>query len=223
MVQMAPGDSQTAPLNISHDSDRELRVKSNTSGDIEPVSLSVSENTALQPGMIGKIPISIHVPVDAQYSHYQALLHLDVMDPMRPAGKQTYDIPIGIDVTPVLIRHDLTLANLTVGQQSIINTVITNVRDKRGTVQVDIYFPDGGLSVVSSQLEPVGMVRGTTGQVYSQVLELDPVKIKSHQRTVVVEVSDDVPKTKTIVGVARYRFDDGISGSATSEAYIYVE
>ena len=141
---------------------------------------------------------------------------------MRPAGNQIYGIPITVDVAPVLIRHDLTLSHLAVGQQSMINTVITNVRDQRATVQIDIYFPDGGLSVVSSQLEPVGTVRGTTGQVYSQVLELDPAKVKSHQRTVVVQISDDTPVTKRIVGVIRYKFDDGLSGSLTSETYIHV-
>ena len=222
-VQLAPGDNQTTTLNIYHDSDRELRVMSSTSGSLDPVDLSVSENTALSPGEAGRISISIHAPPDTPYARYQTMLHLEVVDPMRPAGNQTYGIPVAVDVTPVLIRHDLTLSHLSVGQQSMINTVITNVRDQLATVQVDIYFPDGGLSVVSSQLEPVGMVRGTTGQVYSQVLELDPAKVKSHQRTVVVQVSHGVPKTKRIVGVARYRFDDGLSGSMTTEAYIHVD
>jgi hypothetical protein len=222
-VQLAPGDNQTTTLNISHDSDRDLRVTASTSGSLGPVDLSVSENTALSPGGAGRIPISIHAPIDTPYAHYQAMLHLKVIDPMRPANNQTYGIPITIDVTPVLIRHDVTLSHLSVGQQSMINTVITNVRDQLATVQVDIYFPDGGLSVVSSQLEPVGMVRGTTGQVYSQVLELDPAKVKSHQRTVVVQASDDLPKTKRVVGVARYRFSDGLSGSMTTEAYIRVD
>jgi hypothetical protein len=221
-VQLAPGDNQTATLNISHDSDRELRVISATSDSMDPVELGVSEITVIPTGGSNKIPISIHAPTGTPYGHYQAILHLEVIDSMRPAGNQIYGIPITVDVAPVLIRHDLTLSHLAVGQQSMINTVITNVRNQRATVQIDIYFPDGGISVVSSQLEPVGTVRGTTGQVYSQVLELDPEKVKSHQRTVVVQIADDTPATKRIVGVIRYQFDDGLSGSLTSETYIHV-
>ena len=207
VFQIPPGGSGQQKLILRHDGDSHMRVDARViTSEVQLVAEFLEKfqsNMAVSAGKDAELPVSFSMPNETPLGNYEGTLVLQLSDRIGRAIGEPYKIKIKIEVSTVLITHSISSPNVAVGEDIIINTLVRNVSDFSACVQILESIPQGGISIISLDNEPIGTEPGITGEIYSQMHKLS--RNHSVNRTIVISARDADPEVKHLVGEVRYR------------------
>lgn len=225
--QIPPGGNQEIKLTLRHSGNFNMRVNATVStreGRSDGGFLrEFVSNLAVPGGDYAILPVSFSVPNDTSLGDYEGTLVLQLSDGAGQQVGEPYKINMKVEVSTVLIRHSISSPNASVGEEVTIETIVSNVSNQEARVKIYEYIPEGGISILSLDNVPIGVGKGSTGQVYVQEYTLTPLVNNIMKRVIVVSARDADPGVKRLVGEVRYQLADGTEGSASDTVTLKVD